>query len=275
MISKFLLLLSIVFFAISCGFPDTSSIYVDLNQPYITQIVPGPNSLTIRFQAQNNEEAFTGYNIFYGDNVTPNEYKMLNSQFTYPTITAVRSEVVNEYEFTIALGQNYSNSSGNDQLTAGDLPNGYPRYVVVTAYDLFNNRQSTYSYSNYVMMGCPRPEVLGATISSDGSFDGISVSALSSLATLQNNNGTLQIAPVSGGGIQMQTATSLADITQPPENGYVSTPINAIANRIYLLTAIGTDEATYYGKIFVNSVNGTTSINADYAIQISAGITNY
>ena len=63
-----------IMFTISCGLPDITSIYQEMNQPFITKLIPGPNKVTVEFQAQNNEPAFSGYNIYFGDSVNPQNY---------------------------------------------------------------------------------------------------------------------------------------------------------------------------------------------------------
>ena len=274
---KYSLLFIILLIVCSCGSPDSSSIYIDLNQPYITRIAPGNQKLTVHFEAQNNEEGFSGYNVYYGDNVNQKQFVLLNDKNIFPTITTIGSDVVNKYEFTIEAGQNYSNENGNGTLDGADIPNGLPRYVIVTAYNLFNNYESSYSYSNFVYMGCPRPEILNKNITTGEAFAGISTgnTGILNLGTLQNNAGILQIAPIAiNGGIQMRTATSINDINVPPVDGYINTPIDAQAGRLYLMKIlIGSD--IYYGKIYIQSVNPGTSIVADYCVQIAAGITNY
>ena len=50
---------------VSCGLPDVTSITQEMNQPFITKLTPGDNKITVEFQAQNNEPAFSGYNGFH------------------------------------------------------------------------------------------------------------------------------------------------------------------------------------------------------------------
>ncbi len=255
---------------LSCGFPDASSIYVDLNQPYITRVSPGENELTIHFEAQNNEENFVGYNVYFGDNIYQKEYSILNNNFSKPTITASKSQTVKQYSYTIKIGSNYTHTNGNSgRLQISDLPNGYPRYIIVTAYDLFNNWESSYAYDYFVALGVPRPEVNNQTIDVGGSFNGISGFNLGTL------NSSLEIVPSSGSLIQSVSATSLDDVNYPPLTGYSSGSVTATANTLYLMTTTGSESGTYYAKIFVKSVNGTSSIVADYAVQTTAGLTNY
>lgn len=270
------LFISIIFLSIlSCGFPDASSIYVNLNQPYITRVSPGENELTIYFEAQNNEINFSGYNVYYGDDVYQKIYTIYDENDSKPTISASKSETVQQYEYTISIGANYSNTNGNTgRLQNSDLANGYPRYIVVTAYDLFNNQESSLAYDHFVALGIPRPELLNQTISVNGRFD--SIHGLN-LGTLINDNGTLKIQPSSGSAIRSQSASSLSSVNYPPTNGYSSDSIEARANTIYLLTTESSDseKPPYYSKIFIRSINGTSSVVVDYAVQTAVGLTNY
>ncbi len=269
---KYYLILLILAFTLSCGLPDASSIYVDMNQPYITRVSPGSHEMTIYFEAQNNEENFVGYNIYYGDNVYQKEYTIYNNNSLKPTIIADKSQTVKQYEYTIKVGANYSNTNGTTgSLQESDIPNGFPRYIVVTAYDLFNNRESSYAYDYFVALGVPRPEVNNQTLNVGNEFNGISGF---NLGTLINDGGILKIEPSSSSALQIQAATSLNDVNYPPLSGYSSDSVAATPNTIYLMTTTISGEM-YYAKIFIQSVDGTSSIVADYAVQTAAGLTNY
>ena len=75
-IFKIFLILMLILSAVSCGLPDVTGITLELNQPYITKIIPGDNQLTVEFEAQNNEPSFSGYNIYFGDSTDPRKYKL-------------------------------------------------------------------------------------------------------------------------------------------------------------------------------------------------------
>ena len=83
--------------------------------------------------------------------------------------------------------------------------------------------------------------------------------------TFQNNT--------SGGGIQSRSATSLSDVTIPPTDGYSTAALTVQPNQLYLTkTTDGSD--SYYGKIFVRSVSGTTA-TVDYCLQTAADVLSY
>ena len=65
---------------ISCGLPDVTGITLELNQPYITKVIPGNNKITVEFEAQNNEPSFSGYNIYFGDSTNPRKYRLYNKR---------------------------------------------------------------------------------------------------------------------------------------------------------------------------------------------------
>ena len=255
-----------IMFIISCGLPDVTSIIQEMNQPFITKLIPGPNKITVEFDAQNNEPAFSGYNIYFGDSVNPQKYRLYNSQKNQPTISAGTSQTINSYSFTIQSGGYYSEGSGEvSTLTEYQLQNGIPIYVWVSAYQITPQAESYYSYNNYVQMATPRDETLNQTVSSGGS---ISVGSRQ-LATVEGNL-TFQN---NSGGIQSRSATSLNDITIPPTDGYTTSPLTVEAQRLYLIKIIDGGNS-YYGKIFVRSVSGT-SATVDYCLQPSANILSY
>ena len=74
--------------------------------------------------------------------------------------------------------------------------------------------------------------------------------------------------------VQRVAGTSLYDVVVPPTEGYTTENIEVIADRLYLIK-INKNNANYYAKIFVRSVNGANSIVADYCYQISADILSY
>ena len=100
-----------IMFTISCGLPDITSIYQEMNQPFITKLTPGPNKVTVEFQAQNNEPAFSGYNIYFGDSVNPQKYKLYNQQKTRQTIITKNSQNITTHSYTIETGSFISRSS--------------------------------------------------------------------------------------------------------------------------------------------------------------------
>lgn len=258
------LILAIIIFSVSCGLPDVTSITLEMNQPFITKLIPGPNSITVEFQSQNNEPAFSGYNIYFGDSVNPQKYRLYNSQKARPTISVKGSADITTHTYTIQAGSYYSQGSGEIlTLTDSELPQGIPIYVWVSAYQITPQNESYYYYDNYVKMATPRPESLNQTVSGSISLGG------KVLATLSGNN-----IQNSTGGIQSVSASSLSEVTVPPTNGYSTASLPVVAQQLYLTRTI--DNGTnYYGKIFVRSVSGTTSANVDYCLQTSGNILSY
>lgn len=255
-----------IMFTISCGLPDITSIYQEMNQPFITKLIPGPNKVTVEFQAQNNEPAFSGYNIYFGDSVNPQKYKLYNQQKTRPTIINKNSQNITSYSYTIGVGSYYSTGGDSEvtTLTASEIPNGIPIYVWVSAYQITPQNESIY-YFDYAQMATPRAEELNKSINtSTGSI----TSGGKTLATLSGNN-----IQNSTGGIQSRSATSLSDVTIPPESGYSTAALTVQQNQLYLTKTVeGSD--SYYGKIFVKSVSGGTA-TVDYCIQLAANVLSY
>lgn len=257
------LILAIIIFSVSCGLPDVTSITLEMNQPFITKLIPGPNSITVEFQSQNNEPAFSGYNIYFGDSVNPQKYRLYNSQKARPTISVKGSADITSHTYTIQAGSYYSQGSGEIQtLTDSELPTGIPIYVWVSAYQITPQNESYYYYDNYVKMATPRPESLNQTVSGSISLGG------RVLATLSGNN-----IQNTTGGIQSVSASSLSEVTVPPTNGYSTASLPVVAQQLYLTRTI--DNGTnYYGKIFVRSASGS-SANVDYCLQTSGNILSY
>ena len=255
---------------VSCGLPDVTSITQEMNQPFITKLTPGDNKITVEFQAQNNEPAFSGYNIYFGDSVNPQKYRLYNSQKSRPTILVGASQNIKTYTFTIEPKGYYSEGSGEVlTLTEYQLQNGIPIYVWVSAYQITPQAESYYYYDNYVKMATPRPEYLNQIINSG---DAIRIGSRQ-LTTLSGTTGNLQFQNVANGTMQMTVGTSLNDITVPPTDGYGSASLTVTAQRLYLVKITeGSDN--YYGKIFVHSVNGG-SVTIDYCHQPSANILSY
>lgn len=255
------LILAIIILSVSCGLPDVTSITLEMNQPFITKLIPGPNSITVEFQSQNNEPAFSGYNIYFGDSVNPQKYRLYNSQKARPTISVKGSADITTHTYTIQAGSYYSQGSGEIQtLTDSELPTGIPIYVWVSAYQITPQNESYYYYDNYVKMATPRPETLGATVSGSISLGG------RQLATLSGNN-----IQNSTGGIQSVSASSLSEVTVPPTNGYSMAALPVVAQQLYLTRTI--DNGTnYYGKIFVRS---SSPVTVDYCLQTSGNILSY
>lgn len=252
-----------IMFTISCGLPDITSIYQEMNQPFITKLIPGPNKVTVEFQAQNNEPAFSGYNIYFGDSVNPQKYKLYNQQKTRPTIINKNSQNITSYSYTIGVGSYYSTGGDSEvtTLTVSEIPNGIPIYVWVSAYQITPQHESIY-YFDYAQMATPRDETLNTSVS------GIIKVGNRELATLSGNN-----IQNSSGGIQSRSATSLSDVTIPPTDGYSTAALTVQPNQLYLTkTTDGSD--SYYGKIFVRSVSGTTA-TVDYCLQTAANVLSY
>ena len=255
-----------IMFTISCGLPDITSIYQEMNQPFITKLIPGPNKVTVEFQAQNNEPAFSGYNIYFGDSVNPQKYKLYNQQKTRPTIINKNSQNITSYSYTIGVGSYYSTGGDSEvtTLTVSEIPNGIPIYVWVSAYQITPQNESIY-YFDYAQMATPRAETLNSSVSTGSST--IS-SGGKTLATLSGNN-----IQNSTGGIQSRSASSLYEVTIPPTDGYLTTPLTVQQNQLYLTkTTDGSD--SYYGKIFVRSV-GTGTATVDYCLQTAANVLSY
>ena len=257
-----------IMFTISCGLPDITSIYQEMNQPFITKLIPGPNKVTVEFQAQNNEPAFSGYNIYFGEKVNPQKYKLYNQQKTRPTIITKNSQNTT-YTYTIEPRNSYYSTGGDSEVTTlqeSDIQNGIPIYVWVSAYQITPQHESIY-YFDYAQMATPRPESRNQTVSSGS----ITLSG-KTLATVGTSGANLTFQ--SGGGIQSRSASSLDEVTIPPTDGYITTPLTVQQSQLYLTRTI--DNGTnYYGKIFVRSLIGTSSAIVDYAIQTSGNILSY
>lgn len=252
-----------IMFTISCGLPDITSIYQEMNQPFITKLIPGPNKVTVEFQAQNNEPAFSGYNIYFGEKVNPQKYKLYNQQKTRPTIINKNSQNITTYSYTIGVGSYYSTGGDSEvtTLTASEIQNGIPIYVWVSAYQITPQHESIY-YFDYAQMATPREETTGASVSGS-----IKVGNRE-LATISGNN-----IQNSSGGIQSRSATSLSEVTIPPTDGYSTAALTVEANKLYL-TKTTDGGSSYYGKIFVKSVSGTTA-TVDYCLQTAADVLSY
>ncbi len=257
-----------IMFTISCGLPDITSIYQEMNQPFITKLIPGPNKVTVEFQAQNNEPAFSGYNIYFGRNDNPQEYKLYNEQKNRPTIINKNSQNITTYTYTIQSGSYYSKGGDSEvkTLTASEIQNGIPIYVWVSAYQITPQNESIY-YFDYAKMATPRAETLNTSVS------GNITSGNKTLATLSSGTGVALNIQNSTGGIQSRSASSLYEVTIPPTDGYLTTPLPAQQKRLYLTkTVYGID--SYYGKIFVRSV-GTGTATVDYCLQTAANVLSY
>lgn len=252
-----------IMFTISCGLPDITSIYQEMNQPFITKLTPGPNKVTVEFQAQNNEPAFSGYNIYFGRNDNPQEYKLYNEQKNRPTIINKNSQNITTYTYTIQSGSYYSTGRDSEvkTLTTSEIQNGIPIYVWVSAYQITPQNESIY-YFDYAQMATPRAETLNTTVSGSIKVGNIE------LATLSGNN-----IQNSTGGIQSRSVTSLSEVTIPPTEGYSTTPLTVQPNQLYLTKTVDGGK-NYYGKIFVKRVSGTTA-TVDYCLQTAANVLSY
>lgn len=253
-----------IMFTISCGLPDITSIYQEMNQPFITKLIPGPNKVTVEFQAQNNEPAFSGYNIYFGESVNPQKYKLYNQQKTRPTIINKNSQNITTYSYTIGVGSYYSTGGDSEvtTLTASEIQNGIPIYVWVSAYQITPQHESIY-YFDYAQMATPRAETLNTSVSGSITSGGKTLATLSGALNIQNSTG----------GIQSRSATSLSDVTIPPTNGYSTAALTVEANKLYLTKTVDGNNS-YYGKIFVKSVSGG-SATVDYCLQTAADVLSY
>ena len=260
------LILAMVIFSVSCGLPDVTSITLEMNQPFITKLTPHSESITVEFIAQNNEPAFSGYNIYFGESVNPQRYRLYNSQKNRPTISAKGSGDITTYTYEIKAGSYYSEGSGEvTTLQSSALQNGIPIYIWVSSYQITPQNESSYYYDNYVKMATPRPQASGSFSSGQNIPLGASGRILATVGaglTFQNSTG----------GIQSVSASSLDEITIPPTEGYSTTAMTVQANTLYLTRTI--DNGTnYYGKIFVRSAGPPA--NVDYALQTSGNILSY
>lgn len=272
--------ISIVFLItlVSCGLPDITSITQEMNQPFITKITPMDQKIVVEFQAQNNEPAFSGYNIYFGDSVNPRIYRIYSQQKTIPTIVTTRSTTLQTFTFTIEKNIYYTGSNVTEisLLPETEIRNGIPIYVWVSSYQITPQNESYYYYDNYVKMATPRPEVSNQTINVGSSII-LSESYLASLILNNTDNKLYFSSPQRENetwSLQRVAGTSLYDIVVPPTEGYTTESLEVIADRLYLIK-INRGNNNYYGKIFVRSVNGTSSIVADYCYQISADILSY
>lgn len=255
-----------IMFTISCGLPDITSIYQEMNQPFITKLIPGPNKVTVEFQAQNNEPAFSGYNIYFGDSVNPQKYKLYNQQKTRPTIITKNSQNITTHSYTIETGSYYSTGGDSEvtTLTQSEIQNGIPIYVWVSAYQITPQHESIY-YFDYAQMATPRPESRNQTVSSGNNItlNAKTLATVGAGLTFQNSTG----------GIQSRSASSLDEVTIPPTDGYSTAALTVQPNQLYL-TKTTDGGKNYYGKIFVKGVNGTTA-TVDYCIQLAADVLSY
>lgn len=274
------ILISIVFLValISCGLPDITSITQEMNQPFITKITPMDQKIVVEFQAQNNEPAFSGYNIYFGDSVNPRIYRIYSQQKTIPTIVTTRSTTLQTFTFTIEKNIYYTGSNVTEisLLPETEIRNGIPIYVWVSSYQITPQNESYYYYDNYVKMATPRPEVLNQTVNVDNTIS-LSEGYLANLTLNIADNKLYFSSPQRENetwSLQRVAGTSLYDIVVPPTEGYTTESLEVIADRLYLIK-INRGNNNYYGKIFVRSVNGTSSIVADYCYQISADILSY
>ena len=272
--------ISIVFLItlVSCGLPDITSITQEMNQPFITKITPMDQKIVVEFQAQNNEPAFSGYNIYFGDSVNPRIYRVYSQQKTIPTIVTTRSTTLQTFTFTIEKNIYYTGSNVTEisLLPETEIRNGIPIYVWVSSYQITPQNESYYYYDNYVKMATPRPEISNQTVNvgstivlSEGYLANLTLNTADNklyFSSPQRENETWSLQRVAG--------TSLYDIVVPPTEGYTTESLEVIADRLYLIK-INRGNNNYYGKIFVRSVNGTSSIVADYCYQISADILSY
>lgn len=271
--------ISIVFLItlVSCGLPDITSITQEMNQPFITKITPMDQKIVVEFQAQNNEPAFSGYNIYFGDSVNPRIYRVYSQQKTIPTIVTTRSTTLQTFTFTIEKNIYYTGSNVTEisLLPETEIRNGIPIYVWVSSYQITPQNESYYYYDNYVKMATPRPEISNQTVNVGST---IVLSEGYYLANLTLNNNKLYFSSPQAANetwsVQRVAGTSLYDVVVPPTEGYTTESLEVIENRLYLIK-INKNNANYYGKIFVRSVNGVNSIVADYCYQISADILSY
>lgn len=272
------ILISIVFLItlVSCGLPDITSITQEMNQPFITKITPMDQKIVVEFQAQNNEPAFSGYNIYFGDSVNPRIYRVYSQQKTIPTIVTTRSTTLQTFTFTIEKNIYYTGSNVTEisLLPETEIRNGIPIYVWVSSYQITPQNESYYYYDNYVKMATPRPEISNQTVNVGSTI----VLSEGYLANLTLNNNKLYFSSPQAANetwsVQRVAGTSLYDVVVPPTEGYTTESLEVIENRLYLIK-INKNNANYYGKIFVRSVNGVNSIVADYCYQISADILSY
>ena len=142
------ILISIVFIVtlISCGLPDITSITQEMNQPFITKITPMDQKIVVEFQAQNNEPAFSGYNIYFGDSVNPRIYRIYSQQKTIPTIVTTRSTTLQTFTFTIEKNIYYTGSNVTEisLLPETEIRNGIPIYVWVSSYQITQRQDQKY-----------------------------------------------------------------------------------------------------------------------------------
>ncbi|WP_295163298.1 hypothetical protein [uncultured Brachyspira sp.] len=254
---------------ISCGLPDVTGIILELNQPYITKIIPKDHELIVEFEAQNNEASFSGYNIYFGDKTNPKKYKLYNQQKVLPTMTETKSETIKKYTFTIKRGSYYStNNTDIYTLENKDLNNGIPIYVWVSSYQITPQLESYY-YDNFAKMATPRPEVINklVSVSNDINIEGRNLAKLISIGNI------LYFQNAVNGSMMRHPANSLYDITIPPENGYGNDNLEVTANRLYLIK-ITEDNKSYYGKIYVRSVSANNAV-VDYCRQTAADVLSY
>ncbi len=273
-IKRIFFIFSIAFLFLSCGLPDASTIALNLNQPFITRAIPGENSVTIEFESQNDEPAFSGYNVYFGDDVNPRLYRIYNEQQQLPTISVNRSANIRKHRFTIEkkLYATKQGEEGVNELDTSDLANGLPMYIWVSSYQIAPTRESSFTDDDFhIAEGItPRYEVIEETVTVNGTME----IQTHDMATLVNTGGTLYLRNASS-TMQMRTATSLTDINTAPESGYTTGDLQVSAGRLYLIRKNVSGDILH-GKIFVKSVNTTTStIVVDYCLQTANDILSY
>lgn len=268
---KNLLLLVLLLINYSCGLPDASTIGLDLNQPFIVDIKPGDENISIIFKSQNNEPSFSGYNIYFGDRVDPRIYKLYSPQSELPTISALHSEIPVTHEFVIEEGLYASTNNGEIfELGKELVANGVPIYVWISSYQIAPERESSYVYDYYVQTATPRQEVLDQTVAVGDTNIIIDGNRLANIILV---GGQLHFANVTAGEMQIRVANTLGSVSVPPLEGYAADSIPIIADRLYLIR-LSAGANFRYGKIFVKSVTSTSAV-IDYAFQTEDNILSY
>ncbi|MBI4976325.1 MAG: hypothetical protein HZC28_02525 [Spirochaetes bacterium] len=255
---------------ISCGEQNPNEIPLALNVPHITRIVPGDGKITVYFQSQNNEPGFSGYNIYWSDDIAQLQNQLLlNETLSKPTIKAQASVIMQEYSFTVEHSITYfkSTASSNTSATKVSLFNGLVYYFYVKAYNGQPEYESTFD-SALTANGSPRPQTLSYRMDTN---TGLTFGSGQVKVLLTNDSGSLYFLPMSN-GIQHMGSGTLTSLTVAPANGYDTFPVIAAAGHLYAVrTAV-----TNYAKIAVLStdISGAFAV-IDYCYQPTAGVVSY
>lgn len=272
----FLLSLTLALLSVACGEGDLSSIALDINIPRIISVIPGHLSLTVVFEAQNNEDGFSGYNVYFSDDETLVKSKtLLSPTFGIPSVSAAQSESTSEYRVTITSEQSFFRYATNLDAQAYEtvyLENGTLYFFFIAAYNGRQNRESAYSVY-YRASGSPRFALhnFSFPVSVTNSFVDRTISGDNFFLTYDSVNQKMFLEPLNGGSVMcLGAATALSDIYEAPHEGYFSFPVELRSNLLYAFKTASTN----YAKVLIREIR-PDAIIADSAYQPGAEIRSY